>query len=396
MPLVSIIVPCYKAEDHLEKTLNSLCAQSYVNIEIILVDDGNETELETLLPENLKHNKRIRIIRHEKNCGLSSSRNTGLEYSKGEFVLFWDADDILAENTIEIFVNLAIKNASEIVRGVLARSDLKSRWITKRGRRLLKNLARTEFEKSPELAMDFTSCGLLFAKSFLEKNNLVFEENLYMQDILFTSRTLLCAKNICMTDHIVGYYSQAPNSASKLKSDDRFKSLFVLYEKLEVVFVEKSISLKHREVLLAGYINAAVNTFLHWKLENITSHNKELDRLSKLLESIGEGAINQYCLDMFDEASYVRLHAMRFKKYKLAASMAGVTSVSTTHQNELFEDKASDEGFKAKQFLNNLRAKREASLTNSRMVLSNSTSQHGGLICRVKNLFTRVKSKRLV
>ncbi len=393
IPLVSIIVPYYNVSENIETSINSLTSQSYSNIEILFVDDGSTHECMENACQYLKHDERIKIVQHKKNRGLSSSRNTGLKHSKGKYVLFWDAGDCLDSNTIKVFVDLAIKNSSEIVRGVLARTNVDKRWITKRGRRLLKNIPQTTFEKSPELAMDFTSCGVLFSRTFLKKNDLAFVPNLYMQDILFTSRALVCAKNICMSDQITGDYFQSPKSSSRIRSSERFESLFALYEKLEQFFDHKEVDSRQREILLAGFINAGVNTFLLWKLEEHKNDIDDLERLSVLLSNIGERAINQYCMDMFDETSYLRLHATRLKNYGLAASAANIMSISFDSLNNLFGEGKQKEITTATEFLNQLRIQRNSSVTNSKMLIRPDASSKSSTFVFAKNVLTQVKAK---
>ena len=115
MVLVSVIIPCFNVADDVEKTLHSITAQTYEELEIILVDDGSEYRLEEILSEQVKQDKRFNILRHDKNQGLSNSRNTGLKNAKGEYVLFWDADDILDDKAIETLVELAEENNSDLV-----------------------------------------------------------------------------------------------------------------------------------------------------------------------------------------------------------------------------------------------------------------------------------------
>ena len=392
MPLVSIIVACFNAENCIKKTLGSLIKQSHQNIEIILVDDASMVLLETRLTPEFRKDDRIKIFRHEINQGLSSARNTGLNNAKGDYVLFWDADDYLNHDTVKKLLELAIRNSSQIVRGVLARTDGSKRWVTKRGRSLLKNIAETSFKKSPELTMDFTACGVLYLRSFLENHNLVFEPGLYMQDIVFTTHTLVYADNICMSDYIVGDYFQSPNSTSRLRTQKRFNSLFIVYEKLEELCHTKKIPASQRQGLLASFINAGVNTFLLWKLEAHQAEIDDLDRLSKLLAGVGEGAINQYCMDMLDEPSYLRLHATRLGNYELAASTKNLSSISLENLAALPNKNSTEKTSRATVFLQNLRDKRENSLNNSRLLLRRDEDNSLYSFDQMKGFLVRMKS----
>lgn len=101
MPLVSVIVPIYNVEPYLKECIDSVLAQTYKNIEIILVDDGSPDNCGKICDEYKKLDDRIIVI-HKENGGLSSARNAGLDICKGEYISFIDSDDYVSPYFIEI------------------------------------------------------------------------------------------------------------------------------------------------------------------------------------------------------------------------------------------------------------------------------------------------------
>lgn len=91
-PLITVIVPVYKAEKYLRRCVKSIQNQSYENLEIILVDDGSPDSSGALCETLAGEDSRIRVI-HKQNGGLSSARNAGLDAMTGDYVGFVDADD---------------------------------------------------------------------------------------------------------------------------------------------------------------------------------------------------------------------------------------------------------------------------------------------------------------
>lgn len=91
-PCISVIVPVYKVEPYLHKCVDSILAQTYQNLEIILVDDGSPDRCGVICDEYAKKDSRIKVI-HKKNGGLSDARNAGMEVMTGEYVAFVDSDD---------------------------------------------------------------------------------------------------------------------------------------------------------------------------------------------------------------------------------------------------------------------------------------------------------------
>ena len=112
-PLVSIIVPVYNVESFLRKSVDSLLAQTYKNIEIILINDGSTDTCGTMCDEYSGRYNQIRVI-HQKNGGLSAARNTGIDMAKGDFLYFADSDDFIATDSIEYLVNMIDSFKSDI------------------------------------------------------------------------------------------------------------------------------------------------------------------------------------------------------------------------------------------------------------------------------------------
>lgn len=98
--LISIIVPIYNIAEFLPKCIASIINQTYKNIEIILIDDGSTDDSGRICDEYQKKDARI-IVKHEKNGGVSSARNRGLEIARGDYIGFIDGDDWAAPDMYE-------------------------------------------------------------------------------------------------------------------------------------------------------------------------------------------------------------------------------------------------------------------------------------------------------
>lgn len=111
---VSVVVPIYKVEKYLGKCVDSIINQSYKNLEIILVDDGSPDNCGRMADEYAAKDYRIKSV-HKENGGLSDARNFGIQHVTGEFTLFVDSDDWVAENMIEVMVNNIILFKADVV-----------------------------------------------------------------------------------------------------------------------------------------------------------------------------------------------------------------------------------------------------------------------------------------
>lgn len=106
-PLVSIIIPTYNRTDTLIRAIKSALQQTYVNIEIIVVDDNAEKlAVRNWVNKKLKNNENVKLIKNKSNLGGALSRNVGIKNAKGDFISFLDDDDIFSKNKIELQYNL--------------------------------------------------------------------------------------------------------------------------------------------------------------------------------------------------------------------------------------------------------------------------------------------------
>lgn len=113
-PLISVIVPVYNAQRYVRACLDSLIAQTYQNLQILLIDDGSTDGSGEILDDYAKKDARIRCI-HQPNGGVSAARNRGLEEATGEWISFVDSDDWLEPNTYETVMELADTHSVDAV-----------------------------------------------------------------------------------------------------------------------------------------------------------------------------------------------------------------------------------------------------------------------------------------
>lgn len=112
--MVSVIIPTYKRSEFIERAIESVLKQTYLDFEIIVVDDNDpNTEYREELEKKMKKyeaNPKIKYIQHEKNKNGAAARNTGINVAKGEYITFLDDDDIFLSNRLEILVDKLEKN----------------------------------------------------------------------------------------------------------------------------------------------------------------------------------------------------------------------------------------------------------------------------------------------
>ena len=211
--LVSVIVPVYKAEPYLDRCVASILAQTYPNLEVILVDDGSPDNCPALCDAWAQRDARIRVI-HKKNGGLSDARNVGLDAASGAYISFVDSDDYIAENFIETLYDLLHEYHTDIsaVRWKLVYAD-----EPKSNDSLTPPPSVTLFQGADAIRELFTedtyacySCNRLYKRKLFD--TIRFPVGRVMEDLGIAYKILLDAGQIVYSDEPLYYYYQHDGS----------------------------------------------------------------------------------------------------------------------------------------------------------------------------------------
>ncbi|MBR3320111.1 glycosyltransferase [Candidatus Saccharibacteria bacterium] len=194
-PLISLIVPIYNVEPYLGKCFSSIKNQTYQNLEIILIDDGSTDNSGKHCDLFAKDDSRV-IVKHQKNAGLSSARNTGLSVARGKYVVFLDSDDYVAPDYVEYLFNLSESTNSPI--SVCSHYECKENGTIKPFSKNTKSSTsgiKTALEKIlNEQGFILTAWGKLFSRSLFESSPKIrFPEGKLHEDVGTTYRLFIRA-----------------------------------------------------------------------------------------------------------------------------------------------------------------------------------------------------------
>jgi glycosyltransferase involved in cell wall biosynthesis len=188
--LVSVVIPVYNTSKYLYDCVNSVLAQSYSNIEIILVDDGSTDISPKICDEFSRQDSRIYVI-HKNNGGLSDARNIGLQHAHGEYLLFLDSDDFWRNsNDLENLLNNAYIEDPNFVFLEFNRS----RYIPSNNKFVdnapfpleLKYKTSTDqvcVNLINEGLFPMSACTKLINRKFLVENEIKFKKGIFSEDI---------------------------------------------------------------------------------------------------------------------------------------------------------------------------------------------------------------------
>lgn len=182
--MVSIIVPVYKCECTVSKCIESILAQTYTDIEVLLIDDGTPDSSGLICDEYAKKEPRIRVI-HQENRGVSATRNRGIELAKGEYIQFVDSDDYIAVDMVEKLVKAIEMNQTDCV--ICGRTELKDDdEVRIKGVDAAKVAITNMYRECPQLFQDYlinSPWNKLFKREFIST---LYDSTLSLgEDLLF-------------------------------------------------------------------------------------------------------------------------------------------------------------------------------------------------------------------
>lgn len=202
-PLISIIIPAYQAELYLGSCLESLIAQTYRNIEIIIIDDGSTDRTPIICDQWAAKDRRIKVC-HTPNGGVSRARNTGLSLAHGEYLMFVDSDDLMDHQAVEKAFSLMDEEKTDIV--IFGKNYIDNTGNIIRKATIEQNLHCDEKSYYNQLAYlldkDYLSSpwGKLYKKTVIGSTafntKMVYEEDLDFNLQVLSSRPQVLALNI--------------------------------------------------------------------------------------------------------------------------------------------------------------------------------------------------------
>lgn len=179
LPQISIIIPVFNASSSLSRCINSILDQSFSNYELLLIDDGSSDGSRDICEDYARRDKRIRVF-CKTNGGVSSARNLGIENSKGDYIMFIDADDYVGHLYIE---HLMIANSDLVLSGIQkfgANNDSK-----KPGKYSSFVINELPFYWNTPPKMNYLYCypfSKRFKSSIIRENHIRFNESLFFSE----------------------------------------------------------------------------------------------------------------------------------------------------------------------------------------------------------------------
>lgn len=246
---VSVIVPVYNMEKYLSRCVDSILAQTYSNLEVILVDDGSKDSSPAICDKYAERDSRVKVV-HKANGGPGSARNLGIEESTGDYIAFVDSDDTIKNNMYERMLKLVIDNCADMVCSNIyddvqrdAITQVMSREEALRNRLLGKNISDSTVDKLYTRKL-FSTLRFPIDRNISEDTAIVYQLISVSNRIVYTNEKFY---NITRTD----------NSLSRSKYDGRCIAIIDTYEEM-VDFFKSTKEPEFEKIAIAKANNAVL------------------------------------------------------------------------------------------------------------------------------------------
>lgn len=279
---ISIIIPVYNVEKYLDKCLKSVVGNKNKNIEILVVNDGSTDNSLEIIQKYLEKDKSITLINLPQNKGPGHARNLGISKSKGDYILFVDSDDWIEKDTISI-IEKEINNKTDLLAFGSREIHYKKR---KKGKPLTLDTIPQIDSKNPEYFRSalMTVDGFkpmvwcyLFSKRLILENKIKFPEDIYFEDIPFTTKALFYAGKVKSVPKVLYNYKIRHNSITRKVTDRKIKDNFKAHNMLREFLIEKGVMEKYQNEFIIRMLTCCIrpNFLSYFKIKEKSRELKE-------------------------------------------------------------------------------------------------------------------------
>ncbi len=283
-PKVSIGIPLFKTERYLKNCLDSVINQSLKEIEIILVDDCSPDDSLKIAYNYKNNDKRIKVIKHNKNKGLGAVRNTCIDSANAPYICLIDSDDTISFDMLKTMYSKAIMHDVDmVVCGVKKTYEDEPKKITSfikyDKEEVLKNCFHTYMTTS---IIDPAVYQKLYKKEIFLKNKIRFPEHIFHQDIATMPQYIYYCNKILLLKEQLYFYHQRKGSAVTSASIKHIDSVCSMYKIVQNFLIEKGLYDRYKKNFFDYYFfNRALRSHF-MRIANFSSSEEDLNRLFTL------------------------------------------------------------------------------------------------------------------
>lgn len=271
--MITVIIPIYNSANTLSRCLDSILSQTLNDWELLLIDDGSTDKSRKICYEYAAKDKRIEVF-HKKNGGVSSARNIGLDYAKGEWIAFIDADDCVKESYL---ANL-LEHSQKKVDLVISYAEIHNGDNINKESYPSKFVDDTNFDSmfiENDMNWHTSPWSKLYKRSIIEEHHLRFCEGMHIgEDAVFLYSYMLYSNQIYISND-TDYCYFAYNEGSLTKRVNSLDSEILAYNQIRAIIesmiskktIKNFIALRNLNWLIASYQRRVLNALYYNKVQ---------------------------------------------------------------------------------------------------------------------------------
>ncbi|WP_104697548.1 MULTISPECIES: glycosyltransferase family 2 protein [unclassified Helicobacter] len=224
-PFFSVILPVYNREGYIKETLDSILNQSFLDFEVIAIDDGSTDKSIEILEENAKLFANFKLIKL-KHCGVSEARNKGILNAKGDFLCFMDSDDLLSRDYFLHFYQVIMQTDADVIKNTTILKFSTKSPASLKNKNLKISSIKEFYLKPSNINLGGTIWSYCIKRELVVKNSIYFLPQRIMEDEGFVYMLLPLCKKFITFKGSAYYYRQHHNSivANAPVAFDRIKN----------------------------------------------------------------------------------------------------------------------------------------------------------------------------
>ncbi len=239
-PFISIIMPVYKSEKYLKKSIETVLSQSFIDFELLLVDDCSPDNSGAICDEYASKDNRIKVLHLMENGGAGNARNEAMKIIQGKYLCFLDADDYFDSNMLEVLVNSVSENAAKVVVFGLVEEYLNSKGKVANTKKvtyenkILKDKLSVRNEVLPLELVDLYGypCNKMYEVEFLKSTGAVFPKMKFNEDIIFNIAVFMDIDSCNILDFAPYHYIKHAESTTGSFIPTYFDDIMIKIDKL--------------------------------------------------------------------------------------------------------------------------------------------------------------------
>lgn len=279
-PLISIIVPTYNVEKYIRTCIESILAQTYRNVEVIIVNDGSTDQSLAVISDLICSHHNVKVI-NQKNQGLSVARNTGIDVATGKYITFVDADDKIMPGFVSSLYQIADKTGADIVRGSFRdfNGNIPKDWVPDFN--VPTNCGTIVLDQLLSSNISFVVWSSIYRLDFINSNHIRFTPGILLEDGDFTTRAYMLAKLVATSPE--PNYAYRRNRQGSVLTTNNAQKMSLSEEKVISQFISM---LKHEESdVLCSLILKSIYTFMRYWTGTIVKNHLSLDRTNSCFDT---------------------------------------------------------------------------------------------------------------